>query len=509
MKDASSPFHANNVPAFPRTDSPLSIGAMPPEDVPTGGLEAQLQESLMKEKNEKERLQTMLRNQQLEIESLVGKMKKMQDLLVERVRQSCAAEKEQERKAMHEKFYELGQVVVQRDMSELWHDGPKIRELKARLEKVREEMEQIKKSSQERKNKEKKKGKQGTEDDDCGDDLQLLQKKEEAVLLAEIDSLDAQKHLFIKDIKRIRNEDSSRFNACPILNERYLLERLLGRGGFSEVYKAYDLVESRIVACKIHQLNSAWSDERKHSYIKHARREYEIHKTLNHPRVIQLYDVFDIDQHTFATILEYCDGIDLDIFLKKNKFMTEKDSKAMIYQVFCGLKYLNERPEPIIHFDLKPGNILLTRNMGVKITDFGLSKIMPSQDETHIDLTSQGAGTYWYLPPECFQTGCIPKISAKVDVWGAAVVFYQMLYGRKPFGNDVSQQQLVQNRIILNARSVEFPAKPQVSPETKDFIRKLLCYNQEERPDIFTICADPYFSPKSAPKRKSSVKDTA
>ena len=58
-------------------------------------------------------------------------------------------------------------------------------------------------------------------------------------------------------------------------------------------------------------------------------------------------------------------------------------------------------------------------------------------------------------------------VALQVDVWGAAVVFYQMLYGRKPFGNDVSQQQLVQNRIILNARSVEFPAKPQVSPETK------------------------------------------
>ena len=71
----------------------------------------------------------------------------------------------------------------------------------------------------------------------------------------------------------------------------------------------------------------------------------------------------------------------------------------------------------------------------IKITDFGLSKIMDSDNyspEHGMDLTSQGAGTYWYLPPECFVVGKTPpKISSKVDVWSIGVIFYQCMYGKK------------------------------------------------------------------------------
>ncbi len=77
--------------------------------------------------------------------------------------------------------------------------------------------------------------------------------------------------------------------------------------------------------------------------------------------------------------------------------------------------YLNEQKRPIIHYDLKPGNILFTNLGEAKITDFGLSKIM-EENESSLELTSQGAGTYWYLPPECFDVNGKepPKISSKV-----------------------------------------------------------------------------------------------
>ena len=96
----------------------------------------------------------------------------------------------------------------------------------------------------------------------------------------------------------------SRFNFHPILNDRYIVLEMLGKGGFSEVYKAFDLIELRYVACKIHQLNPQWSDARKQNYTRHATREYNIHKTLQHPRVVQLYDVFAIDREAFCTVLE-------------------------------------------------------------------------------------------------------------------------------------------------------------------------------------------------------------
>lgn len=66
-----------------------------------------------------------------------------------------------------------------------------------------------------------------------------------------------------------------------------------------------------MVACKIHQLNSMWSEQKKANYTKHAVREYNIHKDLVHPRVVQLFDVFKIDNNSFCTVLENCEGSDL------------------------------------------------------------------------------------------------------------------------------------------------------------------------------------------------------
>ena len=83
---------------------------------------------------------------------------------------------------------------------------------------------------------------------------------------------------------------------------------------------------------------------------------------------------------------------------------------------------------------MKPGNILFDQRGDAKITDFGLSKIVPdgsmSQGPLSVELASQGAGTYWYLPPECFQTHGSVTVSGKVDVWSVGVIFYQMLYGK-------------------------------------------------------------------------------
>lgn len=162
-------------------------------------------------------------------------------------------------------------------------------------------------------------------------------------------------------------------------------------------------------------------------------------------------------------------------------------------QVVSALKYLNEIKPPVIHYDLKPGNILLTEGNvcgEIKITDFGLSKVMDEENynpDHGMDLTSQGAGTYWsvafrssrvalcsffacfrYLPPECFVVGKNPpKISSKVDVWSVGVIFYQCLYGKKPFGHNQSQATILEENTILKATEVQFANKPAVTNEAK------------------------------------------
>uniref|UniRef100_A0A674MBC4 non-specific serine/threonine protein kinase n=1 Tax=Takifugu rubripes TaxID=31033 RepID=A0A674MBC4_TAKRU len=335
-------------------------------------------------------------------------------------------------------------------------------------------------------------------------------KKEEAEIQAELERLERVRNLHIRELKRIHNEDNSQFKDHPTLNDRYLLLHLLGRGGFSEVYKAFDLTEQRYVAVKIHQLNKNWRDEKKENYHKHACREYRIHKELDHPRIVKLYDYFSLDTDSFCTVLEYCEGNDLDFYLKQHKLMSEKEGRSIIMQIVNALKYLNEIRPPIIHYDLKPGNILLVNGTAcgeIKITDFGLSKIMDDDSYNSVDgmeLTSQGAGTYWYLPPECFVVGKEPpKISNKVDVWSVGVIFYQCLYGRKPFGHNQSQQDILQENTILKATDVQFPPKPVVTPEAKA-LNLLFPYNC----DFVLLFSECVFTPLLLPglyKALSSV----
>ena len=126
-----------------------------------------------------------------------------------------------------------------------------------------------------------------------------------------------------------------------------------------------------------------------------------------------MHDVFEIDNNSFATVLDLCNGSDLDRLLKQERTLGEREARSIVVQVLSALRYLHghrndsgeAQSQCIIHYDLKPGNILLDGMHGVKVTDFGLSKILDGggagSDVTSMELTSQGAGTYWYVPETC------------------------------------------------------------------------------------------------------------
>lgn len=183
------------------------------------------------------------------------------------------------------------------------------------------------------------------------------------------------------------------------------------------------------------------------------------------------------------TILEFCDGHDLDYILKKNKRLSERETRLIIKQLISALLYLDSRHPKIIHYDIKPHNILMDSLGTVKLTDFGLCKIF-NDENSKMELTSQGVGTYWYLPPECFYRNGDALISNKVDIWSMGVVTFQMLYGIKPFGNKMSQERIKNENIILRSKQVDFPIRPNVSTEMKNFIRKCLEYDQDRRINI-------------------------
>ncbi|XP_006384712.1 serine/threonine-protein kinase TOUSLED isoform X2 [Populus trichocarpa] len=419
------------------------------------------------------------------------------------------AERQEARMKVRQDSLRLGSVGVIRAgtiISETWEDGQMLKDLNIHLRQLLETKEAVERQRKSLKKRQSDKGdgtdaESGAQEEDFLIQDEIFKsrlvsiKREEETILRERDRYELEKGRLIRELKRIRDENGSRFNNFQILNHRYALLNLLGKGGFSEVYKAYDLVEHRYVACKLHGLNVQWSEDKKQSYIRHALREYNIHKTLVHNHIVRLWDIFEIDQNTFCTILEYCSGKDLDAVLKATPVLPEREARIIIVQIFQGLVYLNKRAQKIIHYDLKPGNVLFDEFGIAKVTDFGLSKIVEEDVGSQgMELTSQGAGTYWYLPPECFELSKTPLISSKVDVWSAGVLFYQMLFGRRPFGHDQTQERILREDTIIKARRVEFPTKPTISNEAKDLIRQCLTYNQAERPDVLTIAQDPYLT---------------
>ncbi|KAE9462104.1 hypothetical protein C3L33_06033, partial [Rhododendron williamsianum] len=474
---------------------------------------AALEEDLKKSRQEASDYQQLCQQLEKELKDLKDgeqqmkpkRMKIISDLLVS----VSKAERQEARLKVRQDSLRLGNVGVIRAgtiISETWEDGQALKDLNAHLRHLLETKEAIERQRKLLKKRQSDKGdaidaEAGSHEEDflIQDEIYKSRlasiKREEDTFLRERDRYEIEKGRLIREMKRIRDEDGSHFNNFQILNHRYALLNLLGKGGFSEVYKAFDLVEHRYVACKLHGLNAQWSEDKKQSYIRHAIREYNIHKTLVHHHIVRLWDIFEIDHNTFCTILEYCSGKDLDAVLKATPVLPEREARIIMVQIFQGLVYLNKRTQKIIHYDLKPGNVLFDEFGVAKVTDFGLSKIVEDDVGSQgMELTSQGAGTYWYLPPECFELSKTPLISSKVDVWSAGILLYQMLIGRRPFGHDQTQERILREDTIIKARKVEFPSRPAVSNEAKDFIRRCLTYNQAERPDVLSIAQDPYLT---------------
>ncbi|KAL2973395.1 hypothetical protein AAZX31_14G043300 [Glycine max] len=444
-----------------------------------------LEEELRKSKQETADYQNLYRQLEKELKELNDheqqmkpkRMKIISDLLIS----VSKAERQEARLKVRQDSLRLGNVGVIRAgtvISETWEDGQALKDLNAQLKQLIETKEAIER--QRKLFKKKQSDKSDGIDAEVGlpEDILIHDeiyksrlaslKREEEIIFRERERYEIEKGRLIREMKRIRDEDGSRFNNFQILNHRYALLNLLGKGGFSEVYKAFDLVEHRYVACKLHGLNAQWSEEKKQSYIRHAIREYNIHKTLVHRHIVRLWDIFEIDQNTFCTVLEHCSGKDLDAVLKATPVLPEREAKVIIVQIFQGLIYMNKRTQKIIHYDLKPGNVLFDELGVAKVTDFGLSKIVEDDVGSQgMELTSQGAGTYWYLPPECFELSKTPLISSKVDVWSAGILYYQMLFGRRPFGHDQTQERILREDTIIKARKVEFPSRPTISNEAK------------------------------------------
>src|SRR3954462_4139131 len=202
---------------------------------------------------------------------------------------------------------------------------------------------------------------------------------------------------------------------------RYEVRELLGAGGMGEVYRGVDTRLNRAVAIKVLAPSGA-SDPLERARFE---REAQVISSLNHPHICTLYDVGHQDGVDFL-VMECLEGETLEHRLRRGP-MSIDDSLRCAIDVADALDQAHRNG--VIHRDLKPGNIMLTKS-GVKLLDFGLAKTTDTRDGT---LSADGvmAGTPRYMAPE--QIECGPT-DARTDIYALGAVLYEMRAGSPAFG---------------------------------------------------------------------------
>lgn len=207
------------------------------------------------------------------------------------------------------------------------------------------------------------------------------------------------------------------------LDSRYEIHEIIGVGGMSVVYKAYDNVDDRIVAVKILKEEFANDDE----FVRRFKNESKAIAVLSHPNIVKVFDVSFGDRIQYI-VMEYVDGITLKEYIQKQGVITWNDAVFFISQVLKALQHAHDKG--IVHRDVKPQNIMLLPTGDIKVTDFGIARFSRTETET---LTENAIGSVHYISPEQAQG---KPTDERADIYSLGVVFYEMLAGRVPFEGD-------------------------------------------------------------------------
>ncbi|KAH8295787.1 hypothetical protein KR018_009075 [Drosophila ironensis] len=255
--------------------------------------------------------------------------------------------------------------------------------------------------------------------------------------------------------------------------EEYEVQHLLGKGGFASVYKARCLHTHQDVAIKMIDKKLIQGT----GLINRVRQEVEIHSRLKHPSVLQLYTFFQ-DANCVYLVLELAENGELQRY--KNHIgrpFTEAEAASILKQVVAGLLYLHSHN--IMHRDISLSNLLLSREMHVKIADFGLATQLKRPDERHVTM----CGTPNYISPEVVAR---TSHGLPADVWSVGCMLYTLLVGRPPFETDAVQSTL--NKVVMS----EYLMPTHLSFEAQDLINKLLKKLPHERIALDQVLRHPF-----------------
>ena len=212
----------------------------------------------------------------------------------------------------------------------------------------------------------------------------------------------------------------------PLVNDRYRVERSIGRGGMAEVFLAHDILLDRPVALKVLFPEYAIDP----NFVERFRREAQSAAALTHPNIVAVYDWGKVNA-TYFIAMEYVEGKTLATLLNERGPLSPTHTCDVISEVASALCFAHENG--VIHRDVKPGNILIGLGGQVKVADFGIARALGANIEEALTEIGSVMGTATYLSPEQAQ-GAQPD--PRSDIYSLGVMMYELVAGRAPFVGD-------------------------------------------------------------------------
>ncbi len=247
-----------------------------------------------------------------------------------------------------------------------------------------------------------------------------------------------------------------------VISERYEIVGRVGSGGMADVYKAQDRRLSRFVAIKI--LKQEYSSDK--NFVTKFRGEAQSVAGLSHPNIVNVYDVGE-DGGLYYIVMELIEGITLKKFIERKGRLEIKEAVGIAIQIAQGMEAAHNNH--IIHRDIKPQNIIISRDGKIKVTDFGIARAASSNT-----LTTAAMGSVHYISPEQARGGYSDE---KSDIYSLGVTLYEMLSGSMPFAAD--------NTVSVALLHIQEEATPlrELDPSIPASIEKIVQKCMQKKPE--------------------------